>query len=69
MAASDIRPPQDLIDYAEAQFKNRPNLSANDLYMEMLKRIDDGTSALRAAAGASIAADPGLVYGLLVAAV
>jgi hypothetical protein len=57
-----------LIEYAKAQINEHPELSADDLYAKLLVHFGSRPSLLRAAAGASIAADPGLLFGLVVAA-
>src|SRR5262249_40052691 len=68
MSTGRVQPSQELIALAQAQVNEHPNLSANDLYSQLLARYVNEPSLLRAVAGASIAADPGLVYGVLVSA-
>jgi hypothetical protein len=50
------------------QANETPNLTASDLYAKVLARFGSGLDVIRAAAGASIAADPGFVCGFLIAA-
>jgi hypothetical protein len=66
---TSLQPSAELIEYAKAQANETPNLTASDLYAKVLARFGSGPDVIRAAAGASIAADPGFVHGFLIAAV